>query len=313
MFKIKMLVFLLVMSENFIEASQPPGGPVVRNVPSIVPYKLGQIFYPEISSLEFKKGELDEDLNRMLGMEGSHILKASFNSNNTFVRGELVAVELDEYHRSPHEIKQIYGVILGCKNSQGVKPPTTLCYVQIHQSRAYNPSPLTKLAKYLGKFPVDSQMAHIASWVAKNPVSLLTKEDLGSPFEDILGKGVGWDIDRAKHHDVSFDKNNTFARRELVVVQPPRGGPGGLVYGLVLGHEKQSNKWYVQISSEKNPHVFGVSKAVPQLEAPEDIGKMLIEESVQERVNVAPGGPVIRNEEAGLPSYEEALRENKEN
>ena len=183
----------------------------------------------------------------------------SFDQNNKFVMRELVVI-----HNPVHNGGVlVYGIIVG--RNQGVWDVKEKYEID----HAYNTDEIGKLPQV-----ADSQAAASSS-SAEAPIRNFTKEDLGGALNDILGKTAFKDMEHAKRHGVSFDNNNTFAKRELVVVQDPRNWAIGAdypgpIYGVVLGRTGQPNKWYIQANKSD-------SNYLAQIEFADSIGKMLIE------------------------------------
>lgn len=114
------------------------------------------------------------------------------------------------------------------------------------------------------------------------------KDEFGEPLGNILGRTAFKTREQAQPY-ISFDKNNTFDRREIIVLD---WGIQGLIYGAVLEYMKESNEWLMQTSKSNDP--FGPSFAG---KPPEKIGKMLINLApLKNEINIAPGGPAIEQE-----------------
>ncbi|MDR3551113.1 MAG: hypothetical protein P4L31_06900 [Candidatus Babeliales bacterium] len=100
-------------------------------------------------------------------------------------------------------------------------------------------------------------------------------EEIGRPLNGILGHPAFVTKNKAILYDIKFDKNNMFARKELVIVPANSTTTNGKqIYGIVLGRQGQSDLWYVQIAPDKNVSLVKMER--PQLIHVADIGKIAV-------------------------------------
>lgn len=247
----------------------------------------------------------------------------SFDKNNNFVVGEKVVIEdstiVDKQKGSRF---LTYGIITSqdgqrwTVNARSNDNGKEYYDIRVHYS-----------AQAIGKLPQvsSSQAAASSSSSASSArrvapeasIRKFTKEELGRSLNDILAHVAFHSKAQAKLNNVSFDRNNNFARKELVVITDPSHGKNqqseskSQIYGLVLGQKGRSNIWYVQIISDGNALY---NQRPPEELTAIDIGKMLITPaSIQQApsqasassssvpaqnqaASMAPGGPAIEQE-----------------
>jgi hypothetical protein len=125
----------------------------------------------------------------------------------------------------------------------------------------------------------------------------LTNGELGAPLSKILGSVAFKTRDQAPPY-ISFDKNNTFDRREIVVIDDWAGdykddeNYRGLIYVAVMGYAGHSGELLLQTGNHGDSGINYTSLK------PKEIGKMLTKlEPHESKFKIAPGGPAIKDED----------------